>query len=219
MNLEEFLVKDFGSEYGLEESLSLSLQFSRPKKCPPEKREAIATLARSAETVQDYIKQFESGLSDQTLNDSSYAFRVFLVPKIVNRGNSADATVEFVHFDSSDKEQMRDLEKLNVLIKEKQVPVPVINSDKKKPSHVVKEVSQALPFMFTMHHHTSAWKHFKVRPEKNSENPEKTEERYCIYDSAHKDYLYTQDWIDKLIRELSCEDRFLDIIRKQPKSK
>ena len=27
--------------------------------------------------------------------------------------------------------------------------------------------------------------------------------QYCVYDSAHKDYLYTTAWIEKLIRELT----------------
>lgn len=215
MNLEEFLVRDFGGQYGLEGSLSLSLQFSRTSNS--EKKRAIVTLARSAKTVLDYIKEFRGGLNDQILNDFGYSFRVFLVPKVVNHGNSADASVEFVHLNQADEEQKRHLDQLNVLIKEKQIPVA--NFDKKKPSHVVETVSAAIKFDFKIHHHTAAWKHFNIRPDKNSNHPNQTKEQYCIYDYPHKDYLYTQAWIDKLIKELSDKEKFFQITGKRPQLK
>ena len=215
MNLEDYLVREFGDQYGLEESLSLSLQFSRIS--PPEQKKAIKALARSARTVMDYVERFQGGLNDQVLNDHGYSYRVFLVPKVANRENSADAAIEFLHIDEADEEQKARLDKLNVLIKDRHIPIA--NLDKKKPTEVVEMVSDALPFVFNMHHHTMAWRHFEVRPRSNSNKPEHTNHTYCVFDSAHKDYLYTEAWTDKLIRELSDPAKFQQITRKPPEAK
>ena len=215
MNLEEYLVREFGVQYGLEESLSLSLQFSRTR--PPEQRKAIGALAGSARTVMDYIERFRGGLNDQVLNDHGYSFRVFLVPKVANRENSADAAIEFIHIDNANDEQKALLEKINVFIKDRHIPIA--NLDKQKPNEVVDAVSDALPFVFKMHHHTMAWKHFEVRPLSNSNRPEHTTQIYCVYDRAHKDYLYTKAWIDKLIGELSDSAKFQQITGKPPETK
>ena len=215
MNLEDYLIHEFGDRYGLEESLSLSLQFSRTR--PPEQKRAIGALAGGARTVMDYIERFQSGLNDQILNDHGYSYRVFLVPKVAIRENAADTAVEFLHIDEADEEQKARLKRLNVLIKDKHIPIA--NLDIKKPSEVVDTVSGALPLVFNMHHHTMAWKHFQVRPVSKSNKPERTNHTYCVYDNAHKDYLYTKAWINKLIRELSDSAKFQKSTRKPPEAK
>ena len=125
-----------GLSTGLEEVLSLSLQFSRTR--PPEKKRAIEALAGGARTVMEYIERFRGGLTDHVFNDLGYSYRVFLVPKTANRENTADAAVEFIHIDDADEEQRIQLDRLNVLIKDRQIPIA--NLDKKKPSEVVDAV-------------------------------------------------------------------------------
>ena len=215
MNLEDYLVRHFGNQYGLQDSLYVSLQFSRIR--PEEQKKAIKSLAGEARTVMDYIKAFRGGLADDALNHPGYAYRVFLVPKIVNRENSADSAIEFVHFDDADEDQQATLRKMNVLIKDKHVHIA--NLDVKKPAEVVAKVSDSLPFVFNMHHHTTAWKHFKVRPETDSDQPQHTNSSYCVYDNAHKDYLYTKAWINKLISKLSDPTKFETIMGKSPQAK
>lgn len=214
LNLEDYLARQFGDQYGLQDSLSVSLQFSRIR--PEEQKKALKSLAREAGTVMEYIDAFRSGLSDDALNHPGYAYRVFLVPKIVNRENPADSAIEFVHFDDADEEQAA-LRRMNVLIKDKQVPIA--NLDVKKPAEVVAAVSGALPIVFNMHHHTTAWKHFGVRPESGSGQPQHTDSSYCVYDLAHKDYLYTRAWIAKLISEMSDPGKFETIMGKPPQAK
>jgi len=41
--------------------------------------------------------------------------------------------------------------------------------------------------------------------------PEATDARYCIFDKAHKDYLYTAAWVAKLTAELATEEKFKEI--------
>lgn len=215
LNLEDYLVGQFGDQYGLQDSLSVSLQFSRVR--PHEQMKAIESLAGEAKTVMEYIDAFRGGLGDDALNHPGYAYRVFLIPKIVNRENSADSAIEFVHFDEADPEEQATLRKMNALIKEKHVPIA--NLDVKRPAEVVTKVSGALPFVFNMHHHTTAWKHFEVRPKSNSGQPQHTDSRYCVYDYAHKDYLYTKAWIAKLISELSDPSKFEAIMGMPPHTK
>lgn len=182
---------------------------------PPEQRKAVGALARSAKTVIDYVEKFRGNLTDQVLNDIGYSYRVFLVPKVANRNNAADAAIEFVHLDEADEKEKERLNKINVLIKDRHVPIA--NLDNRKPTEVVKEVAEKLPFIFSMYHHTMAWRHFNVRPRNNSETPHYTNQSFCIYDRAHKDYLYTKAWTEKLIRELKNPNRFKKITQKDPR--
>ena len=85
-------------------------------------------------------------------------------------------------------------------------------SDLFKPGDVVKKVqlglggptklsgNRQIPW-FTTNRHVQRFKHYKVRPPSGDSHPEATRSEYCIYDSTHKDYLYTQAWIDLLIAE------------------
>jgi hypothetical protein len=72
-----------------------------------------------------------------------------------------------------------------------------------KPKQVVTQVASRLSFPFTMNLHTRAWRHWGVRPAAGTDKPEKTRAQYCVYDNAHKDYLYTQAWVELLCKELA----------------
>ena len=48
--------------------------------------------------------------------------------------------------------------------------------------------------------------------------PEKTVSQYCVYDKAHKDYLYTPAWVDFLADELSDPAKYQQIIGKRASS-
>ncbi|GIW74206.1 MAG: hypothetical protein KatS3mg103_0728 [Phycisphaerales bacterium] len=80
----------------------------------------------------------------------------------MNRQSAADAAVQFVKLDEATPAELERLERLNVLIREKHIPIA--NVDLLKPSEVVQELKKRLPFEVSMATHTAAWKHFKVRP-------------------------------------------------------
>jgi hypothetical protein len=56
----------------------------------------------------------------------------------------------------------------------------------------------------------------KVRPETGSTQPERTDERYCVYDPAHKDYVYTEAFVRKLIRDLATPEGFQELLGWEP---
>lgn len=122
INLEEILVSTFGERYALQEQLAISLQFS--KIIPNEKKAAARILANeSAKSVADYVEKLRGNLNSTTLNSMQYSFNVFLVPKVGNREKAADAAIQFIRVDEASEEELERLTKLNVLIKEKNIPI------------------------------------------------------------------------------------------------
>jgi len=213
LNLDELLAGQFGARYVLSESLAISLQFSRVT--PAEKRRAARVLASAtARSVTEYVTRFRSGLPATVLNSMKYSFNVFLVPKVANRESAADAAVEFIRVDEASEEELDRLEKLNILIREKHIPIQ--NLDLLKPGQVVEEVSQRIPHRFNMATHTACWRYFAVRPPTGSAHPERTIQEYCVYDRAHRDYLYTKAWVEKLVRELRTDDNFRRVVGRSP---
>jgi hypothetical protein len=59
-----------------------------------------------------------------------------------------------------------------------------------------------------MSHFTKAWKVTGCRPPTGSKHPERTIEKYCVYDEPHRDYLYTAAYGEKLVREAKAPARF-----------
>jgi len=209
MNLEDLLVREFGPRYALMESLAVSLQFSRV--LPAQKAAAAQRLAsQEARDVLEYIKCFRGGLGGDVLSSAAYSFSVYLVPKIVNRESAADLAVEFVNYDPGDPEQAEKLQQVTAMIRERQVPVANLNL--KRPSEIVAAVRSRIPFRFTLGTHAKAWRHYGVRPPTGSALPQKTDSRYCMYDRAHADYVYTDAWIERLVRELSDGDTYRKVV-------
>jgi hypothetical protein len=215
LNLETLLAQEFGKQYALAEDLAVSLQFSRT--IPSEKRAAAKILASTAaKSVKEYVERFRGNLPAAVLNSMKYSFNVFLVPKVANRRSAADVAVQFIPVDEASQEELTRLERLNVLIREKHIPIA--NLELHRPSQVVEAVQQRLSFRFTMGTHTAAWRYFAVRPASHAANPERTKSQYCVYDSAHGDYLYTKAWIEKLVEDLSHADVYRRVVGSDPAS-
>ena len=214
LNLEELLVENFGGKYALVDQLAISLQFSTM--VPSEKRKASRVLASdSVKSVKEYIEKFRGNLPSAVLNSMKYSFNVFLVPKVSNRKNASDIAVEFIKVDEASKEEINRLEKLNVLIKEKHIPIA--NLDLFKPSQVVKKVNALSRIKMTTNGHADAWHFFEVRPKTGASRPDRCKTEYCVYDKAHFDYLYTQAWVDRCVEAFSDDKRFRDITGREPK--
>ena len=71
-----------------------------------------------------------------------------------------------------------------------------------KPGTVVKAVNRKSPTRFTSHTHQEILRYFKVRPKSKSAQPGNTDKEFCIYHPAHKDYTYTDAWINKIIASI-----------------
>ena len=213
MNLESLIASMFGQAHSLAETLAVSLQFSTSQ--PEERVRAARNLARSsARSVKEYVESFRGNLPSTVLTSMKYSYNVFLVPKVANRVNAADAAVQFVKVDEASPEELRRLEQLNVLIREKHIPIA--NIDLYKPSEALSKIRERCPFQVSMNTHSDAWRHFRVRPSTGSTHPERCDTKYCVYDRAHNDYVYTQAWIDKCVDALSDPEHFRQIVGRPP---
>lgn len=76
-----------------------------------------------------------------------------------------------------------------------------------KPGQVVSAVQARLPG-FHMGHFVKAWKHEKIRPARDSANPERTIDKYCIYDSLNHNYGYTSAYVKHLIDRCTTDPDF-----------
>ena len=214
MNLEDLIVERFGEKYAISEQLAVSLQFTR--QTPEAKRLAAQRLARNdASGVKDYIERYRGNLPSTVINSTKYSFNVFLVPRLSNRESAADAAVSFVNIDEASDEEIKRMEKLNVLIREKHIPIA--NLDTYKASTVVNLVNEDCPHYVTQNAHTDAWKHFGVRPAAGSSDPEACKTEFCIYDEVHGDYVYTDAWVKKLRIQFANAAKFQEITGREPK--
>ena len=159
---------------------------------------------KELENIQHYMDEYRKEYSDDILESMEYSFRVFLIPQTGNNINSADRSVEFIKQSDLKEEQYEKLKKDITLIKNRRIPVS--NDDKMRPGIVVEKVNEKVDFEFKQHHHTYCWRYYKVRPRTKSKNPECTDTRYCNYDYVHEDYVYTNAWVNKLIKDLSNEE-------------
>jgi hypothetical protein len=205
LNYEEELTSTFGAEHSLAEELRFPVfvatftpdgvdRMMRAKdSLPPELGEV---LARAGD---------EPGAADQR-----FEFRLHLVPK---QGPKADGDVSltFLREDELSDEQRDALAGLDrkgmVIVRERHRPVS--NVDKMKPQEAAKRIAHSIPWRFSLYYHfILAWKKLGVRPDGGSKFPERTDERYCVYDAAHHDYLYTDAFVDLVVSQITTAEGF-----------
>ena len=210
INYENMLTDKFGDYYSLNESLAIPLQLVSTNL--EWRNKALKEMqSREYETVKEYIDTFRYSLDESVWNNLDYSFRVFLVPKIGNREKSSDVAVEFIKYDPEHPEEMEKYKKVAAFIKEKQVPV--VNPGKLKPGNVSQRIERNLGINFhPSSHHAMCWRHYNVRPPSDSETPEKTRIKYCQYDATHDDYVYTEEWVNFLLKELSSSVKRREIL-------
>ncbi len=200
MNFEAMLAAEFGDKQAVGSGLPYALQFS--KSLVPAQQRAMRGAARQhMQSIRKFVSEFRSALSDDVLADEAYSFKVFLIPKVGAHAKSSDMAVEFVRYDPTKPEQMKQYERLVALIKPKQISVA--NLDGLKAGRVVHDVATRLGRKFTHHSHLKCWRHYNTRPPGSSPSPEVCDNRYCYYDAVHKDYIYTPAWVDFLVEKLA----------------
>jgi len=210
MNFEELLIKEFPKEIPLKHNLVFAIQFS--KETPIQQKRSISKNAsRNISALKSYITGYRSKITEEQWNSQKFSYRLFLIPKVGNNATKDDIAIEFIKYDPSKPLEMEKLQRLGVLIKdrvvEKERIVPSQEIYKFKPGQVVEHVKRQINKHFTTTLHTSCWKHYSSRPRGKI----KHKNEYCLYDEGHKDYVYSQAWIDFLVNELSVEENYKKI--------
>lgn len=212
LNFERALTDLFGEPEGLADQLRFPIFLSTlTSDAIDALKEAYRRMPRG---VASYIDEFDAATEEHTRSDQRYEFRVLLVPQTGPK-SEADVAMEFVRADELSAEQRQGLEVMRTIVREKRVPVA--NLDKFSATRVCERVCAALDVRFSPYsEHLAAWRHYGVRPESGDSHPERTDERYCVYDPNHGDWVYTQAWIDKLIRELGDSEHFRAVTGHDP---
>lgn len=203
LNFEKMLTDEFSPYYGLGGQISIPLQLtSRPNK---ERINAMRELQKADYNfLRNFLDVYRSSQSEDILASLDYCFSVYLLPKAANRLSSSDFTMEFIRPEDLDDEQMADLQRRIALIKMKQVPV--INLGGLRPSQVVRMVQESTEPRFRLYDHSCAWRFYKVRP--RDKRADGCAPRFCHYDEAHNDFVYSMDWVEFLKSELRKEGQY-----------
>ncbi len=195
LNFNKTLCSLFGEQLSLSGELSFALQFQKMD------IEQLATLNKYEipAHIAALDARLEKDLPPEQLKDLEYQFRVIYT---LDSSTKSRAHFEFIRPDSAEGKDIR-----NVLVQHKLADdlYPL------KPGQVCKEVSQKIGRNFSTRNHTQAWKFFKVRPPKKSKQPDNTQKEYCIYHSAHKDYTYSNKWVEFLSEKMKDEQHFEQI--------
>ncbi len=212
LNFDEIIEKEYGSKFCLRESLSFSLQLFPSH----ESLSQAVKQNKEVKPIVDFINKYRSSISTQIFESNKYTFKAFLI-QVSNHQSKEALPIQFVHYDRLSEEQKAELGKFVAMVKFKEVGIA--NEDKLKSGEVVKLVQEALGGIkitrmkkqinkFNSDTHTRCWRKYKARPDSKSKNPHQTDTKYCVYDKAHKDYLYTKEWVDFLISKLKDENEF-----------
>ena len=201
-NFEAVLVAEFGTEESLAHQLHLPLFLSSLTDDAVMAVKAIR--ARIPTGVVSYIERFDAAVGEDVAGDSIYEFRFILIPKIGNKTDN-EMAIEFINVNALDDEKRAEFEQALVLVRDRHVEVA--NQNLLKPGEVVKAIKEAGYPDFTINDHAIAWRHFAIRPASNAANKANTVARYCVWDRAHKDYVYTKAWVKKLISEMGDDSK------------
>lgn len=187
-------------QFGPEESLSTQLRFPvYLSSLTPEGVAAVKRLrAKLPANATRYINDFHAGLAEEIAADSRFEFRVNLIPQLGPK-TDADLAINFVRAEDLTPAQKAAFGAGAGVVATRVKLQPVQNRGLLRPAQAVAKIADSIPG-FTMADFVWAWKHFGVRPPAGDPNPSATDERYCVYDEPHHDYLYTDAWIRKVIR-------------------
>lgn len=204
LNFDDLITQEFGEYFALKDYISVPLQTSNirtEKQIELQKRYQ----GKHYDIIKEYINKFREQVRNDIYQNPKYSFRVFLIPKIGNHITSSDIAIEFIKYDPDNPVDMETYEKQVALIKEKQVPV--INPGKLKAGKVALEVEKRLNKKFSVsYHHPLAYKYYKIRPQENK--AEGCNITYCQFDDAHKDFVYSQAWIEFLVKKLANDEEY-----------
>ena len=219
LNFESELCGCFGDQHTLDEFLRFPL-FVSAFTSEGVERMVVAQKSLPA-PLRSLLASFHADVDGDMLDDQRYEFRVHLVPRTGPRTGS-DIAMTFIRDENLTDDQRRELALLGkagtVIVRER--ARPIVNAGMLRPAEAARRIDSRLPFRFGLYSHfPQMWKHLQVRPQGGAENPERTDERYCVYDSAQGDYLYTPAFVDRVVSILEDDRAWSEVFGRPPVGK
>lgn len=218
LNYEEELT----GQFGVGSSLATRLRF--PVFVGSFTDEGERTLRRMRSrlpaALRTFIAEYDAGLDESTARDPRYDFRLRVLQELAPKDPDALA-VQFTRYDDLTDEQRATIEAIGrkgyVVVRERKRPV--VGHGLLRPTEAAKAVQEQIPFCFNANLFAKSWKKLEVRPPTGDAHPEKTDEKYCLYDERHNDYGYTPAYVARLVRECATEAGFRTLLGTAPKDK
>lgn len=218
VNFEDELTSQFGDEQSLAARLRLPIFVGT---FTPQGEQALRHFRKTLPTdLRSFVTEYESGLDEAVVNDSRYEFRLRATVELAPKDPEAMA-IQFTRYEDMTEAEREAVEKMGrrgqVIIRDRKQPVSGLGRLMPKPAAA--EVEAGIPFRFTQHHFTEAWRRNKVRPPKDDPNPHRTNPDYCEYDEPTKSYRYTRAYVKHLIKQCSTEEGFENFTGIPPRPK
>ncbi|HEX6313155.1 MAG TPA: DUF3644 domain-containing protein [Acidimicrobiia bacterium] len=215
LNYEEELTSTFGAEHSVADDLRFPVYVAT---FTPD---GVDQLRRTRESLPTELAQLiADSRADPAAGDQRFEFRLHLLPKQGPRPE-AEVSMTFLREEELNDEQRDALAGIDtgtVIVRERHRPVS--NVDKMKPGEAARKIERSIPFRFSLYYHfILAWKRLNVRPDGGARFPERTDERYCVYDAAHHDYLYTDAFVDLVVERISTAAGFEEFFGFPPQPK
>ena len=207
LNFEEELTSTFGSQHSLATVLRFPIFVGS---FTTEGTEALLKLRNQLPAnLKRFIAEFHDGLSNEVAADARFELRLRVVLEQVQRGEDALA-IQFTRWDDMSEEQRELVIELGkrgqAIIREQRRAV--VGHGLLKPREAEQRVTAAVPFRFTSHHFLRAWQIKGIRPLRGDPHPERTDEKYCVYDELAESYGYTEAWVKWLIKRCTTAEGF-----------
>lgn len=195
LNFDKAICILFDDRLSLSHDLSFAIQFTKMN------FEQLTTLNRFEipAHIDSVDARLMEGMTEEQISDLEYQFRVVYT---LDASSKSESHFQFIQPESAEGKEIR-----NVLVQSKLAD----HLYPHKPRDVVVQVCQKTGKNFTSRNHTQAWKKFAVRPREGAPQPENTKRDYCVYHAAHKDYTYSNKWIDRLVSEVNDENKFAEL--------
>lgn len=197
LNFDAKICDLFGEEKTLKGDLSFSLQFAKMD------FDQLASLNEFdiPQTIEAIDKKLEEELGDDRLSDLEYRFRVVYT---LENSTKSKAHIKFVHPNDEGADEVK-----NILVKHEV-------SDKLWPHKAgvaTKLIAEKSGRKFSTHNHTQSWRKFDVRPRKGVAQPQNTKKEYCIYHQAHRDYTYSDKWVEFIAAYILIDENYEELRR------
>jgi hypothetical protein len=159
--------------------------------------------------LRRFIADYHAGLPEMASQDPRFELRLRVVLEATQRDPSALA-IRFMRWDDMTDEARESVLEMGrrgqVIVREQRRAV--VGHGLLRPREAEQEVAAGIPFRFTSNHFLRAWQRKGIRPPTGDEHPERTDERYCVYDALGHSYGYTRAWVRLLIEQCSTASGF-----------
>lgn len=215
VNFETELTEQFGDNQSLAMRLRLPIFVGT---FTPQGEQALRKFRTTLpKDIKSFVTSYEAGLDDSVTSDSRYEFRIRAIVELAPKDPDAIA-MQFTKYEDMTEEERSFAEELGrrgqVIVRDRKQNVSGLG--RVMPTSAVKEIQDAVPYVFNMAHFTASWKIAKIRPLNGASNPSRTNTDFCEYDEPTKTYRYTKAWVQRLIKKCSTAEGFKEVTGREP---